>query len=101
MAARDIKIEDDELFINAVTGDFDIVESDTQHVKDIISSWAGWWKEFPTLGVGVKQYLGRSANIQMIKRAIQINLKADGYRPQDISVKNNQVFVTGTRIKEV
>jgi hypothetical protein len=101
MAAQDIKIEDNDLFIDSNTGDFAVAFSDTQHVQDIINSWAGWWKEFPTLGVGLKQYLGRSGGIQLTKRAISIHLNSDGYRADKIAVVGSKVYVTGDRIKTV
>lgn len=101
MAAQDIKLENNDLFIDSNTGDFALAFSDTQHVQDIINSWAGWWKEFPTLGVGVKQYLGRSGGIQLTKRAIQIHLKSDGYRADKIAVQDSSVFVTGDRINKI
>jgi hypothetical protein len=101
MAAQDIKLENNDLYVDASTGDFAITQSDTQHVQDIINSWAGWWKEFPTLGVGIKRYLGRSGGVQLTKRAIRIHLKSDGYRADKITVKDSQVYVTGGRIKSV
>ena len=101
MAAQDIKIENNDLFIDSNTGDFAIALSDTQHVQDIINSWAGWWKEFPTLGVGIKRYLGRSGGVQLTKRAIKIHLKSDGYRADKIEVQGSSVYVTGDRIKKV
>lgn len=101
MAAQDFKLVENDLFIDSSTGDFKIVESDTQHVQDIINSWAGWWKEFPTLGVGIKQYLGRSGGIQLTKRAIKIHLSSDGYRADKIAVDGSKVYVTGDRINKV
>jgi len=101
MAAQDIKLEDNDLFIDSNTGDFAITQSDTQHVQDIINSWVGWWKEFPTLGVGISQYLGRSGGIQLTKRAIMVHLKSDGYRADKIAVDGSNVYVTGDRIKRV
>ena len=101
MAAQDVKLDNNDLYIDANTGDFSISESDPQHVQDIINSWAGWWKEFPTLGVGVKQYLGRSGGIQIVKRAIKIHLKSDGYRADKIFIEGSSVYVTGERIAKV
>jgi hypothetical protein len=101
MAAQDIRLEDNDVYIDATTGDFDIHDSDPQHVQDIINSWAGWWKEFPTIGVGIKRYLGRSGGIQLVKRSIKIHLKSDGYRADKINVKDNSVYITGERIIKI
>jgi hypothetical protein len=96
--AIDLRILNDDIFIDTVTGDFAFIESDTQHIKDIVTGWAGWWKEFPTVGVGVSQYLGRGGSVQFLKREIKVNLKADGYRTDKIIVtEDDQIFITGER----
>ena len=97
--ARDLKLENNDLFIDPNTGDFAIGESDPQHVQDIISSWAGWWKEFPTVGVGVKRYLGNPGGIQVVKRAIGLHLENDGYRTDKITIRGNEIFITGERVR--
>lgn len=97
--AIDMKQQNNDIFIDTVEGDFAFAESDPQHVQDIIEAYAGWWKQFPTLGVGVKKYLSRSGSVQFLKRAIKVNLKADGYRTDKIIVNDeNQIFVTGERV---
>ncbi len=88
----------DDLFINSNTGDFEAAESDPQHVKDLINSFVGWWKEYPTLGVGAKRYLGSTGGAQRLKARVQIALKADGYKAQKITVVNKQLYVAGERI---
>ena len=88
----------DDLFIDPNTGDLLAADSDTQHVKDLIFSFVGWYKENPTLGVGAQKYVNSSGSLQKLKSRIQIALKADGYKAQKITVKNKQVFVTGERI---
>ena len=98
--SRDIRLENNDLFIDANFGDFSIGESDAQHVQDILNSYAGWWKESPTLGVGLKKYLGKSGGIQDIKRLINIHLKSDGYRTDNIIIKGEQIYITGERIKQ-
>jgi len=96
--SRDFKLENNDLAIDANTGDFFLTDSDTQHVKDIINSFVGWYKEFPTLGVGVKRYLGRPGGIQVLKREIKIHLKSDGYRADNIIVQGNDIYITGDRV---
>ena len=98
MQSKDLKLENNDFFIDPVKGDFLITDSDTQHVQDIINSFAGWWKEFPTIGVGIKKHLGASGGVQVVKRAIKIQLKSDGYRTDKIIVKGEKIFITGERI---
>lgn len=88
----------DDVFINPNTGDFLVADSDTQHVKDIVNAWVGWWKEYPTLGVGAKRFLGGSGGIQRLKSRVQVALKADGYKAQKVTVVNGQLYVAGERI---
>lgn len=87
-AAQDIKLDDDgDLFIDPVTGDFKIDFSDEQHIKDIIQSFAGEWKEFPSVGVGIAQYLNSSGMEQEIAKQINLQLSADGYSVSGPSVE--------------
>lgn len=88
----------DELFINPNTGDFLAADSDTQHVKDIVNAWVGWWKENPTLGVGAKRFLGATGGAQKLKSRVQVALKADGYKTQKVTVVNGQLYVAGERV---
>ena len=99
--AHDIRFgNDDDLFINA-SGDFDISESDTRHVDDIIDSYIGHWREFATIGVGIKRKQNQSGSIQRISREIKIQLVGDGYNVQGIKFdRNGGVFVTGKRNNE-
>lgn len=98
--AHDIRFTDaDDLFITS-GGDFGITESDTQHVDNIIDSWVGHWREFPTVGVGVKRKLAQSGNIQRISREIKIQLTTDGYNVKNIQIVNGEVYVTGKRNNE-
>ncbi len=79
-AAYDINSQDDnDLLISTIEGDFEIAESDKQHIEDIVESFLGWWKEYPALGVGIKQYQGSSGQEQTIERSIKLNLQGDGY----------------------
>ncbi|MCP4503696.1 MAG: hypothetical protein GY822_27525 [Deltaproteobacteria bacterium] len=98
--AKDIRFNDDDndLFIDPQNGDFSITDSDTRHVNDIIESFVGWWKESPTVGVGIKKSLAQSGSIQTVSRKIRIQLLADGYNVTNIGFdSDSKVFVTGNR----
>lgn len=60
-------------------GDFVIGDSDKQNIADIIESYPGWWKEFPTVGVGIKDYLNSSGKVQELKSRIILQLQGDGF----------------------
>ncbi len=82
-------------------GDLFAVESDTQHVKDILNSFPGWWKRTPALGVGIARFTGSPDKRQELVRSIKINLKSDNYRVDNVIVnidgKNRGVYVSGER----
>lgn len=89
--AYDFKEVEDDLFINPNTGDFDFVPSDNQHIRDILGSYPGWWKEFPLVGVGIGILLKAKVNAQKVEALIKQQLEADGYkvaRP-DVKVDTN------------
>jgi hypothetical protein len=61
-------------------GDFTIVESDQQHIADTINAYVGWWKEYPTDGVGIGYYQNSAGGAQQLARKIKIELEKDGYK---------------------
>jgi hypothetical protein len=84
---QDFALQDNDIYITG--GDLAIAESDTQHIADTINAFPGWWKETPADGVGVFAYLNSAGQEQALKRSIQIQLTADGYK-----VTNPQVSVS-------
>lgn len=74
---QDIAVLNNDLVF--VDGDFAISLSDQQHIQDTINAFPGWWKENPSDGVGVFQYMNASGAEQQLSRAIKVNLKSDGY----------------------
>jgi hypothetical protein len=66
--------------MNVNTGDFDFVPSDNQHIKDILSSYPGWFKEFPAVGAGVPILLKGKFNTQKVEAVIKQQLESDGYQ---------------------
>lgn len=90
MNAQDIKLDSDgDLFIDPLTGDFAIADSDKQHIIDILNAFPGWWKEFPSVGVGMQKYIDSSGKQQEIERAIKLQLQADGYQVDTITATQN------------
>lgn len=98
--AKDLRFDDvnDDLFIDAETGDFAATDSDTRHVNDIIEAFTGWWKESPTVGVGIRKSSAASGGIQRVSREIKIQMVGDGYNVTGIEFETEgKVFVTGNR----
>jgi hypothetical protein len=74
---QDIALLNNDLVI--VDGDLAIAYSDQQHIQDTINAFPGWWKEFPSDGVGVLQYLRGAGLQQQLSRSIRLQLRSDGY----------------------
>jgi len=70
-------------------GDFVVGLSDFQHIQDIIYSFAGEWKQFPLVGVGIQQYL-KSQNASDAVNSIKQQLQSDGYSLSTAKVENVQ-----------
>jgi hypothetical protein len=70
-------------------GDFKIGDSDQQHVILLINTYAGAWKQNPTCGVGIMQYLCSSGQGATLRRSIEVQLKADGYNVGDVTLQEN------------
>ena len=78
MAVRfDIGLENNDLIVE--DNDLTLVESDDQHVVDLINSSPGWWKENPATGVGILDYYKAKGVEQKLARNMSIELQADGY----------------------
>ena len=84
---KDIGLFKNEPFFK--DGDFAVTFSDEQHVMDTIAAFPGWWKENPTEGVGLFSYLHSAGKQNTLKRSIKINLLADGYGSDAVSVVND------------
>lgn len=101
--AKDIRSDNDgDLYIDPLTGDFKIDFSDEQHIRDIIESFKGCWKESPNVGVGIKQYQNSAGKDQEIEREIKLQLQADGYNTNNVRVETTvdgiNIFPNAERI---
>ena len=89
---KDIILDDDnDLVINSL-GDFDVKDSDQQHVVLLINTFIGQWKQFPYCGVGIIRYLNSSGQQQTLRRNITVQMIADGYKVNEIILKENSLY---------
>lgn len=90
----DIKIVNNDWYINPSTNDFDFADGVAQDIQDIVNAFPGWWKENIQIGVGIMNYLGSSGKEQQLSSAIQTMLKASGYTPKSVQCEIiNKTFV--------
>ena len=90
MAVKDILLENNDLMIEK--GDFKIVESDQQSIELIIDSYLGHWKESPLCGVGVDLFLNSSGQQLALKRAISVQLEADGMINVNVTSNSSELL---------
>lgn len=83
MAVKDLIINDD---IEIANGDFDLQDSDAQHIEHILTAKPGQFYQWPTLGVGIEDNIKGSINRQALKQKIKQNLEADNYRVNKLEV---------------
>ena len=97
--AHDIRLDENDDMV-AINGDMVAVVSDAQHMKDIIDSNLGEWKESPLLGVGIRNDLNSSGRKQQLKRSIREQAEGDNYNVQRLEVFDNlEVEINADRIR--
>lgn len=93
MPRNDILLDADN-DLQIVSGDLVVGESDLQHVGLILQIAPGSWKQFPLTGVGEPQFINAPLDAAL-RRKIQIQLEADGYRMQTVK------YIPGTNQLDV
>lgn len=91
-----------DIYINPSSGDFSVIESDNQHVADILEAVSGDYKEFPLIGVNFFRFSNSTGQRQALESIIRTQLAADGYRvnkvviPESVtSIEDITVFASG------
>lgn len=99
----DLKQINDDLYLNTITGDFELVPSDNQHILDICQSFPGWWKNALTVGAGLPNLLKGKVTTGSVENLIKAQLEADGYqvgRPVVIINANGKLDITPNAIRK-
>lgn len=77
MPYKDITLDED-LDLQFVNGDFRLTDTIEQEILLLINATPGSFKQFPLAGVGIVDYLASAGQQGAIRRAIKVNLEADG-----------------------
>lgn len=88
-------ILDNNRDIDFANGDIRIDTSDDQHTQLLLLTAPGEWKQHPTHGVGVIQYVENHDNGALARR-IHSELTADGMRVDNISINNSNINIQAT-----
>ncbi|MFK7059569.1 hypothetical protein V3Q90_05460 [Flavobacterium oreochromis] len=89
---KDFELDQDGdlLFVN---GDFSLAPSDQQHVEHILEAVKGEYKQYPTVGFGVVNYLKTNVSEAEFKRDLKIQLEQDNYKNCRIDLTNGQLKI--------
>jgi hypothetical protein len=71
------------------SGDFATGFSDGMHLTHILEAYPGWYRESVLTGMGIKDYLHSAGMAAVIKRNAQLQIEADNYKINRISVKGD------------
>lgn len=74
----DILIDNDNDLLIAANGDFSVGNSTLQEVAAIITSYPGWWKQYPLVGCAAPNYINSPGAGQQLSNSINQQLKLDG-----------------------
>lgn len=96
LIAKDI-INDPNQDLLILNGDFSGDASDQDHVQAIVEATPGAFKQYPLVGVGIKNYLGAPLLAQDLKRLIRVQLEGDGYKVDSIEVHGQDYYISGKR----
>ena len=72
-------------------------ESEQQDVELILATRPGDWKEHPTTGVNIMQYIKSREAHATVAREVNIQLKDDGFRVSKVEVDYPNIHVAATR----
>lgn len=94
--ARDIDINNP-----IVNGDWNIIESDHQHIQHILMAKPGDYKNAPLLGVNIREMINGTLNpktVAELEKKIRLNLEADGVKNIIISIdsETSTIYTDGT-----
>jgi len=67
-------------------GDFVVGPSDEQNIHDILNDPAGFWHQYPEVGVGLQNYQNGTVNLTQLSAIIVQQLQNDGF-----TVKNPKI----------
>lgn len=70
--------------------------SDRQHVGDAFISLPGWWKQSPTIGIGIQRFLKSSGNALLtLNKIVRVQLNNDGYNigRQSYDITNGKLTI--------
>lgn len=75
--------------VEILSGDFRVDESDQQHIKHIMTSDKGQFRQWPLIGVGIIKQQNGSINRTDLKQTIRVQLKYDEFTVKRIDISTD------------
>lgn len=76
-------------------GDFDLGQSDAQHLALLAGSHPGEWRQWPLLGIGIDTFLQEDASQADLKHRIAVQAEYDGAKITSITIAENSFEIKG------
>ncbi len=89
----DILLDEDYNFKISTTGDFEIGDSEAQHIRLLFDTFRGDWTQNPLVGIGLVRWKNGILDARF-ERETQLQFEADGLGNLSIDVQGATVFVS-------
>lgn len=101
MDAIDMILDDTTQDLKISDGDFVSGDANKQHILHILQASRGQFYQSPLIGVGIISELASNSNVQFWKNRIETQLKADGYKVNNVQIDENfEIKIDALRIKQ-
>lgn len=81
--------------------DFKTGDPENQCIYYLIASSPGHWKEFPTIGVGIWNFLQGTQGVQEIQRAIRVQLQNDIFRRPLVDARDFPTIIVNSVVVKI
>jgi hypothetical protein len=88
MAIKDFIIRGD---LQIKDGDLLLLESEQDHINDIVIQNRGEQRQFPLIGAGALNFLNGSESLDQIRKKITLQLESDSFRVEEI-IRSGDAF---------
>ena len=98
--ARDIMLDDNNA-LRIEGGDYVVDLSDGQHVKLMLYSNPGSWRQNPLVGIGVRRLINKKMSaleLLSFKKEITVQLTGDGVRVNGLVITPSKLKIDSERI---
>jgi hypothetical protein len=86
---------DSDFDLAFANGDFANGDSDRQHQQLLLLTGAGEWRENPTIGVGLADFLDSEDRVAQVEARIKRQFEADGMTVELVSITNGNIQIDG------